>query len=76
MPFSAKTAEIFAKFTELSFGAYLVHVLVQKLVLSTGLTPNAHPIIMVPALTFLIFSVSLLLTFLIRKIPVIGKIIT
>lgn len=72
MPFSTKTAEIFAKFTELSFGAYLVHVLVQKLVLSAGLTPNVHPIIMVPALTFLIFAVSLLLTFLIRKIPVIG----
>lgn len=76
LSFSEKTVRIFAKLTELSFGAYLVHALVQKIVLSTGLTPNTHPLLMVPVLTILILSISLLLSFLIRKIPVIGKRIT
>jgi surface polysaccharide O-acyltransferase-like enzyme len=74
--FSEKTIRYFSKLTELSFGAYLVHALVQKVIFSTGLTPNDHPLIMVPLLTILVFIISIFITSLIRKIPKIGKIVT
>ena len=74
--FSGKTVRVFALFTELSFGAYLVHALVQKYVIAAGLTPNDHPLVMTPLVTVLICAISLLLSFLIRKIPKVGKLIT
>lgn len=74
---SERTQRVFAKLTELSFGVYILHALVNEFVSYIPLPqPIQHPYIWLLALTIVIYLVSLSLTYLIRKIPVIGKKIT
>lgn len=75
--FSEMTQRTFAKLTELSFGVYILHALVNEFVSCIPLPqPMRHPYIWLFILTIVIYLLSLTLTFLIRKIPVIGKKIT
>ena len=75
--FSQKTRSIFAKLTEYGFGAYLLHALVIEFLSYVPLpTPIIHPYVVLFLLTAVALLISLLLTALIHKIPVIGKIIT
>lgn len=75
--FSEKIVKIFTKLTEYGFGVYLVHALVNELVGLTGWSAvTISPFISVPLLTIVVYGLSLLITVLIRKIPVIGKNIT
>lgn len=74
--FSKEVSNFFGRMTELSFGTYLIHALIQKFVLMTGITPITNPVIMVPALTLIIFLSSVGATSIIRRIPRIGELIT
>lgn len=75
--YSAKAAKTWGKLTELSFGVYILHALVNEvLALIPIAQPVAHPYIMLFALTAVIYLLSLALTWLIRKIPFVGKKIT
>lgn len=75
--FSERTQRVFAKLTELSFGVYILHALVNEFISYIPLPqPIQHPYIWLLALTIVIYLISLSLTYLIRKIPVIGKKIT
>lgn len=75
--FSERTVKIFSKLTEYGFGVYLVHALINELVGLTGWTAvTISPFVSIPLLTIVVYSVSLLVTVAIRKIPFIGKNIT
>lgn len=75
--FSDRIIKAFQKLTELSFGVYILHALVNELLaLIPIVQPVAHPYFALFVLTAAIYFISLLCTWLIRKIPVVGKMIT
>lgn len=75
--FSQRTRILFKNLSDLCFGVYLSHALIIEVLNLCNITVlSASPLIMVIPLTLLVYLVSLLLTFLIRKIPVVGKKIT
>jgi surface polysaccharide O-acyltransferase-like enzyme len=75
--FSERTVKFFSKLTEYGFGVYLVHALINNLIGLTGWSAvTISPFISVPLLTIVIYTLSLLVTVLIRRIPFIGKNIT
>ena len=75
--FSEKSVRIWGKLTELSFGVYILHALVNEVLAFIPIAqPVAHPYIILFVLTAAIYLISLALTYLIRKIPYIGKKIT
>ena len=75
--FSAKSVKIWGKLTELSLGVYIQHALVNEVLAFIPIAqPVAHPYIILFALTAAIYLLSLALTWLIRKIPFVGKKIT
>lgn len=74
--FSERRRGFFARMTELGFGVYLVHALIIDLIGLTGLTVRVLPVLTLPALTVVVFVISLILTGCIRTIPKVGKLIT
>lgn len=75
--FSEKAAKAWGKLTELSFGVYILHALVNEVLSFIPIAqPVAHPYILLVLLTAAIYLLSLALTWLIRKIPFVGKKIT
>ena len=66
--FSAQTINCLAFLTEMSFGVYCIHALINELFPFCGSLPVLR--------TLSIYLISLVLTWLIRKIPVVGKKIT
>lgn len=72
--FSAQTQRIFAMLTEYGFGVYCIHALLNELIS----TPQFSGLPLLSSLlrVLILYLSSLLLTCLIRKIPVIGKKIT
>jgi len=57
-----------------SFGVYLCHVLVLELLARRGIDAlSASPVWTVPLLAAAVFALSLLLTELLRRVPVVGK---
>ena len=75
--FSEKTVKIFTKLTEYGFGVYLIHALINYLIGLSGWTATTiSPFVSVPLLTIVVYTLSLFVTVVIRKIPFIGKNIT
>lgn len=75
--FSVKAVKMWGKLTELSFGVYILHALVNELLALIPIAqPVEHPYIMLFGLTAAIYLLSLTLTWLIRKVPLVGKKIT
>lgn len=75
--FNKRTVKTFSKLTEYGFGIYLVHALINELVGLTGWTAiTISPFVSIPLLTIVVYTLSLLATIIIRKIPFIGKNIT
>ena len=75
--FSSKTVKLFAKLTQLGFGVYLTHALIIDILNLMHINICTHStFLMIPLLTVVVYALSLIVTFLIRKIPHIGKIIT
>lgn len=72
--FSEKTQQVFARLTEYGFGVYCIHALLNELIS----TPQLPGLSLLSSLlrVLVLYLLSLFLTFLIRKIPVIGKKIT
>ena len=66
--FSDRSAKAFGFLTEMGFGVYCIHALINAFI--------KIPASLVLTRTVSIYLISLLLTFLIRKIPVVGKKIT
>lgn len=59
--------------SKLTFGIYLIHVLVLKILYQFGLSISIfHPIISVPIVALATFIFAALLIWIVRKIPVIG----
>ena len=60
----------------LTFGIYLLHFRIEKLFLGFGIHSNSiHPLLGVPLVTCLIFTVTALCVFLLSKIPLIRKLV-
>ena len=75
--FPEKLTALITKLAEYSFGAYLLHVLVYRLLLAPCIRRASLPPIVTITLTlFLTYVISTGLTILIRKIPCVGKKIT
>lgn len=75
--FSEKAAKTWGRLTELSFGVYILHALVNEVLAFIPIAKLAvHPYILLAALTAAIYLISLALTWLIRKIPFVGEKIT
>ncbi len=75
--FSGQAVKLFGTLTELSFGVYILHALVNEFMSFIPIAKSiAHPYIVLFALMAAIYLISLTLTWLIRKIPYFGKRIT
>ena len=58
----------------LTFGVYMVHVVLLALLDKFGFSPVSYPAIyMIPMLILFVLPVSFFLSWLIKKIPIIGK---
>ena len=77
LSFSPLAKKIWEFLTIHGFGVYLVHALIIEMLNLSNITViSASPLVMVPMLTIIVYLISLLLTWLIRKLPVVGKKIT
>lgn len=75
--FKERTVKTFSRLTEYGFGVYLVHVIIKYLICLTGWSAETiSPFVSVPLLTIIVYTLSLFVTVVIRKIPYIGKNIT
>ncbi len=75
--FSEKTKKIFARLTEYSFGVFILHGLVNSVMEYIPLPKNLPlPGVVLILYIVLIYLGSLMGTYIIRKIPVVGKWIT
>lgn len=63
------------KLSKYSFGVYLIHILFLKILSNNLDIISYNPIIFIPIFTLLIYIVSLIACFVIKKIPLIKKII-
>lgn len=72
--FKPKKRLLFRKITNKSLGIYAVHVLIILLVWKTGLTTfSFNSILSVPLISLLVFAGSYVVSFVIMKIPKIGR---
>ncbi len=75
--FSDKVVLLFKKLTELSFGVYILHALINEFLAFIPLPqPISCPYIVLFMLTVSIYILGLAATWLIRRIPLVGKKIT
>lgn len=75
--FSDRIIKLFQKLTELGFGVYILHALINEFLSFIPITqPLSHPYFFLLVVTAAIYFISLSCTWLIRKIPVVGKWIT
>lgn len=64
------------KLGELTFGVYLIHFLVEKILLNYGIQSNmVYPIIGVFVVSILIMVISYVISYIISKVPCMRKII-
>ena len=69
-----KLNEIIIKLSKYSFGAFLVHIFILKVLHAFGIhSASFHPVLSVPAITLLTTIVSYLISLVLNKIPVIKK---
>lgn len=72
--FSQKSRDIIVKIAELSFGMYLVHDFVNVALKLIGLTPTSfEPLLAVPLLAIIVFSVSFAIIWVMSKVPIAKK---
>lgn len=65
---------LISKLSGLTFGIYLSHVLLLRILYAYGIDLRlSHPALSVPLVSFLVFVTGTLLTWIIHKIPVVGK---
>lgn len=63
--------------SKLSFGIYLIHPFVIDIVKSIGLCIlKPHPIVMIPVFTGIVYAVSGLIVLMLKKIPIVRKIVS
>ena len=63
------------KVASLSFGVYLVHAIILFIIKDNVNMTSYPPLLFIPVFTFVIFMLSLLISFIMKKIPIINKII-
>lgn len=69
-----KLNKIIIKLSKYSFGAFLVHIFILKVLHSFGIQSTSfHPVLSVPAITLLTTIVSYLISSVLNKIPIIKK---
>lgn len=62
------------RFASLTFGIYLLHPFMLQIVEKVGITTlQPHPILMIPVLIILVSAMCIIPTWLLRKIPILGK---
>lgn len=75
--FTEKLEKIIFSISKLTFGIYLMHVLVLKLWYSVGVSLQiAHPMVSIPIVSFVVFISAGLVVWCIRKIPLVGTYLT
>lgn len=69
--------KLIEKLSGLTFGIYLSHVLLLRVCYAFGINLQlAHPALSIPAVSFLVFVSGALLTWMVHKIPIVGKYIS
>ena len=63
------------KIASLSFGVYLVHAIILFIIKDNMNMISYPPILFIPVFTFIIFMTSLIITYIMKKIPIINKIV-
>ena len=72
--FNARIKDIIIKISGHTFGIYLIHVLVIKILYAIGINIQiCHTIISVPLIAIITFGISEILIIIIKRIPVAGK---
>ena len=66
---------IIAKLSKYSFGIYLIHMIFLEVLKSNINIIRLNPIVFIPLITIIIYTLSLLSCIIIKKIPLIKKII-
>ncbi len=75
--FSDCAVKWITKLSEYSFGVYLVHALIANIFDKAGISIMwISPIVMLPIIVLLVFIISNIVVYLVRKVPYIGKKIT
>ena len=72
--FSDKMIKVIMHLSKMSFGIYLVHVIVISIIVENGIsTLYFNPILSVPVISLLVMLISYLVVLIISKIPVLNK---
>lgn len=72
--FSTKAQKLIISISDLTFGIYLIHILLLKVWYSLGINIQMfHPIFSIPTVAIIVFASSAIIIFVIRKIPIFGK---
>lgn len=73
MPFIFRYEKFIVNLSKLTFGIYLIHVLLLKVLYSLGINIQlTHPIISVPVVAILVFVIGAGIVWLLRKVPMVG----
>lgn len=71
--FTEKCKQRIYSLSKLTFGIYLIHVLILRILYQLGFSVSSfHPIVSVPIVALATFIIAALLIWIVRKIPVIG----
>lgn len=72
--FGPKAVSLIQSVSQLTFGIYLSHVLLLRVFYALGINLQlAHPVVSVPLVSFVVFAAGAILTWLIHKVPIVGK---
>lgn len=71
---AADKGKVLRRFSDMTFGVYLLHPFVLEVLKRQGITTTMlHPVISIPLLTVLVFILCLIPVWLLKKIPFLGK---
>jgi surface polysaccharide O-acyltransferase-like enzyme len=72
--FSQEHQKLILDISGLTFGVYMIHVVLLALLDKLGFSPVTYPAIyMIPMLILFVLPVSFFLSWLVKKIPIVGK---
>jgi len=73
MQIKPNVSNIIGKIAKLTFGVYLVHILVMKVVLNSIQLPALNTFILFPILLVIVYLISLFVAYLFSNIPILNK---
>ena len=69
-----RAGNILSKISKYTFGVYIVHILVMNLLWKIGITPSVYTLFwFIPLYAIIVFVISLLITFILHRIPYVNR---